>query len=46
MNLTAKARHEVPIKSEEEIEKMRAAGRLAASVLDMIEPHVQPGITT
>ena len=25
---------------------MRAAGRLAASVLDMIEPYVQPGVTT
>jgi methionyl aminopeptidase len=25
---------------------MRAAGRLAASVLDMIEPFVQPGVTT
>lgn len=36
----------VIIKSPEEIEKMRVAGRLAAEVLDMIEPHVQPGITT
>ena len=25
---------------------MRAAGRLAASILDMIGPHVRPGITT
>lgn len=25
---------------------MRIAGRLAADVLDMIEPHVQPGVTT
>ncbi len=25
---------------------MRVAGRLAAEVLEMIEPHVQPGITT
>lgn len=25
---------------------MRAAGRLAASVLEMIEPYVQPGVTT
>ncbi len=25
---------------------MRAAGRLAASVLDMIDPYVQPGVTT
>jgi methionyl aminopeptidase len=34
------------IKTAEEIEKMRVAGRLAAEVLEMIEPHVQPGITT
>ncbi len=34
------------IKSLSDIEKMRAAGRLAASVLDMVEPHVQAGITT
>jgi methionyl aminopeptidase len=34
------------IKTPEEIEKMRVAGRLAAEVLEMIEPHVQPGITT
>ena len=36
----------VTIKSADEIEKMRVAGRLAASVLTMIEPHVQPGVTT
>ncbi len=46
MNLTAKARHDVPIKTPEEIEKMRVAGRLAASVLDMIGPYVEPGVTT
>ena len=34
------------IKTPEEIEKMRVAGRLAAEVLVMIEPHVQAGITT
>jgi len=34
------------IKTEQEIEKMRVAGRLAAEVLEMIEPHIQPGITT
>jgi methionyl aminopeptidase len=34
------------IKTPEEIEKMRVAGRLAAQVLDMIEPHVQAGVTT
>ena len=34
------------LKSPEEIEKMRVAGRLAGQVLRMIAPHVQPGITT
>ena len=36
----------VHIKTAEEIEKMRAAGRLAAEVLHMIRPFVQAGITT
>ncbi len=36
----------VTIKTPAEIEKMRVAGRLAAEVLRMIQPHVQPGITT
>lgn len=34
------------IKTPEEIEKMRLAGRLAADVLVMIEPFVQAGVTT
>ncbi|HYD55809.1 MAG TPA: type I methionyl aminopeptidase, partial [Burkholderiales bacterium] len=33
----------VVIKSAEEIEKMRVAGRLAAEVLDFITPHVKAG---
>lgn len=36
----------VSIKTAEEIEKMRVAGKLAADVLMMIEPHVKAGITT
>ncbi len=36
----------ISIKSPAEIEHMRAAGRLASEVLDMITPHVQPGIST
>lgn len=36
----------IPIKTHEEIEKMRVAGRLAAEVLEMIEPHVRPEVTT
>jgi methionyl aminopeptidase len=34
------------LKTPEEIEKMRVAGRLAAEVLDLIEDYVRPGITT
>ena len=34
------------IKTADEIEKMRVSGRLAASVLEMIEPHVVKGVTT
>ena len=36
----------VSIKTPEEIEKMRVAGRLASEVLDMSEPHVRAGVTT
>lgn len=36
----------IHIKSSEEIAKMRVAGRLAAEVLEMIEPYVKPGIST
>lgn len=36
----------VSIKNPEEIDKMRVAGRLAAEVLEMIEPHVRAGVTT
>ena len=36
----------VTIKTPEEQEMMRRAGRMAAELLDCIAPHVQPGITT
>ncbi|HPG93493.1 MAG TPA: type I methionyl aminopeptidase, partial [Dokdonella sp.] len=36
----------VTIKTPADIEKMRVAGRLAAEVLEMIAPHVKPGVTT
>lgn len=36
----------VIIKTPEQIEKMRVAGRLAADVLEMIEEHVKVGVTT
>jgi len=34
------------LKTQEEKDKMRVAGKLAAEVLDMITPYVQPNITT
>ena len=46
MRDTHQAAMSVSIKTPDEIEKMRAVGRLAAEVLEMIEPHVRPGITT
>jgi len=36
----------VVLKTAEEIERMRVAGRLASEVLDFITPHVRPGVTT
>ncbi|KAF0807235.1 methionine aminopeptidase [Alcanivorax sp. S71-1-4] len=36
----------VTLKTPEDIEQMREAGRLAGEVLDMIGQHVRPGVTT
>src|SRR5258708_22454953 len=36
----------VAVKTSDEIERMRVAGRLASEVLDFITPHVRPGVTT
>jgi methionyl aminopeptidase len=36
----------VSIKTPEQVQKMRIAGKLAAEVLEMIAPHVLPGVTT
>jgi methionyl aminopeptidase len=36
----------ITIKTAAEQDAMREAGRLTAEVLDMIGPHVQPGVTT
>ncbi len=36
----------ITIKTPDEINKMRIAGKLAASVLEMIEKHIVPDITT
>jgi len=36
----------IKLKSPKDIEKMRIAGQLASEVLDLIEEHVVPGVTT
>jgi len=36
----------IHLKTPAEINKMRIAGQLAANVLEMIEEHVKPGVTT
>ncbi|MEZ0471934.1 type I methionyl aminopeptidase [Luteimonas salinilitoris] len=36
----------ISLKTPEEIERMREAGRLAAEVLQVVAPHVKPGVTT
>ena len=36
----------VSIKTPEQVEKMRIAGRLAAEVLQVVAPYVKPGVTT
>jgi len=36
----------IHLKTAEEIERMRVAGKLAGEVLDFVAPHVKPGITT
>jgi len=36
----------ISIKTEQEIQKMRIAGKLASEVLEMIEPFVVPGVST
>ncbi len=36
----------ISIKTPEDIERMRIAGRLAAEVLQVVAPHVKPGVST
>lgn len=36
----------IKIYKHEDFDKMRVSGRLAAEVLDMITPHVRPGVST
>ncbi|QDH13633.1 type I methionyl aminopeptidase [Formicincola oecophyllae] len=44
--MAAKNRNGHRLYSEQDFEGLRAAGRLAADLLDMIGAHVQPGVTT
>lgn len=39
-------RLKIILHNEDDIAKMRVAGRLASEVLDFITPHVKPGVTT
>ncbi len=43
---TVRDRREVHIHSTEDLESMRVAGQLAAETLDMITPHIVPGVST
>lgn len=45
-SVTADDKRRVVLHAPEDFEGMRKAGRLAAEVLDMIVPYVQPGVTT
>ncbi|CAN5799133.1 type I methionyl aminopeptidase [soil metagenome] len=40
------SRRKVQLKNDRELRKLRAAGKLVADTFEMIEPHIQPGITT
>jgi len=46
MAKTAETAMPVSVKTPEQIEKMRVAGRLAAEVLEVVAPHVKVGVTT
>jgi methionyl aminopeptidase len=46
LNSNVEVSMSVIIKTSEQIEKMRTAGRLASEVLEMIEPYVIAGVTT
>lgn len=36
----------IVLKTDKEIDIMRESGRLAAQLLNLVEEHIQPGITT
>ncbi len=46
MNKNTFTRHNIELHAPEDFDGMRAAGKLASQVLDMITPFVQVGITT
>ncbi|MFH5926465.1 type I methionyl aminopeptidase [Roseomonas xinghualingensis] len=46
MDQSAGEARRIPLHGPEDFEGMRRAGRLAAECLDMITPHVRPGVTT
>ena len=46
MDQSAGESRRIPLHAPEDFEGMRRAGRLAAECLDMITPHVRPGVTT
>jgi len=39
-------KHRIRIKTPEQIEGIRVAGRLVIETLDLVRPHIQPGTTT
>ena len=39
-------KHRIRIKTPEQIEGIRRAGRLVIDTLDLVEPHIRPGMTT
>ena len=36
----------IKLRSKDDFVKMRVAGRMAAEILELIEPHVVPGVST
>jgi len=39
-------KYDIRLKDEKDIEGIRQAGRIAVDTLDMIEPHIKPGVKT
>lgn len=46
INISSVYNMSVHIKTSDELKKMRVAGKLAAEVLEMIEPYVLSGVST